>query len=129
MILYLQNNTGVNTLTKYFGFILYNSSLFLFSFEKILCEFSVGYLISVYSIIIQIEYSVLPHLNFKLFYFRSRRKIPLGELKPNKAHWKSVPVEKDDRKLATRQRQIDIGKNTPGYLKYLEDVPRYALFF
>ena len=39
----------------------------------------------------------------------------------------ALPVEKNERKIATRQRQIDIGKNTPGYKTYIEDVPRYAL--
>ena len=41
----------------------------------------------------------------------------------------ALPLEKDERKLATRQRQIDIGKNTVGYERYLEDVERYRSLF
>lgn len=77
--------------------------------------------------------------NFWLIdYYRSRRKIPLGEVNENKPakfcgakskkHAVALPIEKDERKLATRQRQIEIGKNTPGYKRYLEDVPRYEYF-
>jgi len=69
-----------------------------------------------------------------LFLLRSRRRIPLGEFDTNKEQKKSrpavaLPLEKDERKLSTRQRQIDIGKNTVGYERYLEDVERYKMFF
>ena len=37
------------------------------------------------------------------------------------------PLETDDRKLATRQRQIDIGKETVGYKNYIKDVKRYSI--
>jgi len=31
--------------------------------------------------------------------------------------------------LARRQKQIDFGKNTIGYVKYLEQVPKYVLLY
>lgn len=37
------------------------------------------------------------------------------------------PLETDDRKLATQQRQIDIGKETVGYKNYIKDVKRYSI--
>lgn len=33
------------------------------------------------------------------------------------------PKESDEKRLAARQKQIDIGMNTEGYRKYLEQVP------
>lgn len=61
---------------------------------------------------------------------KSRRRLPLSETNINPSTFSNkpkaiaVPIEKDERKLATRQRQIDIGKNTVGYQKYLEDIKR-----
>ena len=37
------------------------------------------------------------------------------------------PLETDGRKLAARQRQIDIGKETVGYKNYIKDVKRYSI--
>ena len=59
-------------------------------------------------------------------FYRSRRKLPLSEINGNsksqrKTKAVALPVEKDERKLSTRQRQIDIGKNTVGYKLYTED--------
>ncbi|XP_066926678.1 histone RNA hairpin-binding protein-like [Clytia hemisphaerica] len=59
----------------------------------------------------------------------SRRKLPLSEINGNSKSQRktkaiALPLEKDERKLATRQRQIDIGKNTVGYKLYTEDVKR-----
>lgn len=60
---------------------------------------------------------------------KSRRRIPLEDVQNKKGtkNFKKavvVPVETDERKLATRQRQIDIGKNTEGYRRYVQDVAR-----
>jgi len=38
------------------------------------------------------------------------------------------PVESDPHRLCQRQKQIDYGKNTLGYERYTEMVPRYELF-
>lgn len=32
--------------------------------------------------------------------------------------------EVDEKKLSTRQKQIDFGKNTIGYQRYLEEIPK-----
>ena len=62
--------------------------------------------------------------------FRSRRRLPLSEMinktdqLQNKTKAIALPIEEDKRKLATRQRQIDIGKNTVGYQRYLGDIKR-----
>jgi len=37
--------------------------------------------------------------------------------------------ETDPLILARRQKQIDFGKNTIGYVKYLEQVPKYAFLY
>ena len=34
--------------------------------------------------------------------------------------------ETDPNKLAQRQKQIDLGKNTVGYDRYVQDKPKYA---
>ena len=36
-----------------------------------------------------------------------------------------VAVEADPHRIAQRQKQIDYGKNTLGYQRYTEEVPRY----
>lgn len=36
------------------------------------------------------------------------------------------PTEKDEKRLAARQKQLDFGKNTLGYARYCEYVPRHA---
>jgi histone RNA hairpin-binding protein len=36
------------------------------------------------------------------------------------------PVEADPHRLCQRQKQIDYGKNTLGYERYTEAIPRYA---
>jgi len=47
-----------------------------------------------------------------------------------KLEWKPKKVKKekakevDERRIAQRQKQLDIGKNTPGYARYLEAVPK-----
>lgn len=66
---------------------------------------------------------------------RARRKMPLSEVNSNSnqfskryEHVKSraiaKPIETNEKRLATRQRQIDIGKNTEGYRKYVAEVTR-----
>ncbi|XP_057305953.1 histone RNA hairpin-binding protein-like isoform X3 [Hydractinia symbiolongicarpus] len=63
----------------------------------------------------------------------ARRKMPLSEVNSNQfpkryEHVKSraiaKPIETDEKRLSTRQRQIDIGKNTEGYRKYVAEVTR-----
>lgn len=56
---------------------------------------------------------------------------PLSDLQPTNLslEWrvkkikKTKPRETDARRLAARQKQIDIGVNTPGYLRFMELVP------
>jgi hypothetical protein len=36
-----------------------------------------------------------------------------------------IEVETDPNRLRSRQKQIDIGKNTPGYHYYIQAVPKY----
>ena len=67
--------------------------------------------------------------------FRARKKLPLAERSDNLSNSgrskgskrvKVIPVETDQNKLEKRQKQLDIGKNTPGYERYVKSVPRYG---
>ena len=41
---------------------------------------------------------------------------------------KELDKETDPHRISQRQRQIDFGKNTIGYQRYLEQYPKYVCF-
>ena len=58
-------------------------------------------------------------------YCRYKRRLILSESQDNNTLKHTKPVMVDDHKLIQRQKQIDIGKNTLSYGRYIEAVKRY----
>ena len=48
----------------------------------------------------------------------------LKQFSKNFAGGRATEEEKDPHRIAQRQKQIDYGKNTLGYQRYTEEVPR-----
>jgi hypothetical protein len=57
--------------------------------------------------------------------FTPDRIIPL-DIDTSSPHLSAKPRETDSTRLSSRQKQLDIGKNTPGYRNYIEMVPKEA---
>lgn len=58
-------------------------------------------------------------------YCRYKRRLILSESQEDNTLKHTKPVMVDDHKLIQRQKQIDIGKNTLSYGRYIEAVKRY----
>ena len=60
-------------------------------------------------------------------YCRYKRRLILSECQEDNTLKHTKPVMVNDHKLIQRQKQIDIGKNTLSYGRYIEAVKRYWL--